>query len=161
MTPWTVTRQAPLSIGFPRQEYWSGLPFPSSGDLLTQGLKPCLHWQADSLLLSHQGSPWIALLLEGVTSHFYLLSPRARAFLVVQMVKNLPAVQKTCVWFLDGEEPLEKAMATHFSILAWEIQWTEEPSGLQSPGLQRVRQHWVADTLSFIYVCNLNKYMYI
>ena len=41
-TPWTVAYQAPLSVGFPRQEYWSGLKFPSSGDLLTQGSNPHL-----------------------------------------------------------------------------------------------------------------------
>ena len=57
-TPWTVAHQAPLSMGFPRQEYWSGLPFPSPGDLPDPGKNPgLLHWQADSLLLSHQGSP--------------------------------------------------------------------------------------------------------
>ena len=51
-TPWTIARQAPLSIGSLRQEYWSGLPFPSPGIFPTQGLNPCLwHWQADSLLL--------------------------------------------------------------------------------------------------------------
>ena len=57
-TPWTVACQAPLSMGLPRQEYWSGLPFPSPGDLPHQGPNPCLlHWQAVSLQLSHQGSP--------------------------------------------------------------------------------------------------------
>ena len=40
VTPWTITRQAPLSMGFPRQEYWSGLPFPSPGDLPDMGIKP-------------------------------------------------------------------------------------------------------------------------
>ena len=40
MTPWTVARQAPLSVGFPRQEYWSGLPFPSPGDLPAPGIEP-------------------------------------------------------------------------------------------------------------------------
>ena len=53
-----------------------------------------------------------------------------RASLVAQMVKNLPAVQETRVQSLGGEDPLEKEMATHFSILAWEIPWTEEPGGL-------------------------------
>ena len=47
------------------------------------------------------------------------------------MVKNLPAVQESWVQFLGWEGPLEKEMATHFSILAWEIPWTEEPGGLQ------------------------------
>ena len=60
------------------------------------------------------------------------------ASLVAQMVKNLPAVQETQVQSLGQEDPLEKGMATHSSILAWRIPWTEEPSGLQSIGLQRV-----------------------
>ena len=56
--PWTVAHQAPLSKRFPRQEYWSGLSFLSPGDLPNPGSNPSLlHWQADSLLLSHQGSP--------------------------------------------------------------------------------------------------------
>ena len=58
------------------------------------------------------------------------------ASLVAQMVKNLPAVQETQVQSLGQEDPLEKGMATHSSILAWRIPWTEEPSGLQSIGLQ-------------------------
>ena len=56
-TLWTVARQAPLSMGSPRQEYWSGLPFPSPGVFPTQGLNPrLLHWQVGSLPLSHQGN---------------------------------------------------------------------------------------------------------
>ena len=50
------------------------------------------------------------------------------------MVKNLPAMQETWVRSLDGEDPLEKGVATHSSILAWEIQWTEELGELQSMG---------------------------
>ena len=64
VTPWTVACQAPLSMGFPRQEYWSGLPFPSPGDLPDPAIKsesPLL--QADSLALSHQGSPQTVLAL--------------------------------------------------------------------------------------------------
>jgi len=60
------------------------------------------------------------------------------ASLVSQAAKNLPAVQEIWVRPLGGEDPLEKGMATHSSILAWEILWTEEPGGLQSMGLQRV-----------------------
>ena len=55
------------------------------------------------------------------------------------MVKNLPAMQETQVQTLDQEDPLEKGMATHSSILAWKIPSTEEPSELQSMGSQRVR----------------------
>ena len=56
VTPWTVALQAPLSMGFSRQESWSGFPFPTPGDLLTQRSSPCLlcplHWQVDSLPLA-------------------------------------------------------------------------------------------------------------
>ena len=62
------------------------------------------------------------------------------AFLLAQMVKNLPAMQETQVRSLGQEDPLEKELATHSSILAWEIPWTEEPGGLQSMGSQSVRQ---------------------
>ena len=51
-------------------------------------------------------------------------------------------MQETPVWFLGQEDPLEKEMATHSSILAWEISWTEEPGELQSMGLQRVGNDW-------------------
>ena len=59
---------------------------------------------------------------------------------MAQMVKNLPAMQETQVQSLDGEEPLEKGMASHSSILAWKVPWTEEPSGLQSMELQSAGQ---------------------
>ena len=55
------------------------------------------------------------------------------------MVKNLPVKQETQVQFLGREDPLEKKMAIHSSILASEIQWTEEPGGLQSIRSQRVK----------------------
>ena len=57
---------------------------------------------------------------------------------VAQMVKNLPETQETWVRFLGGEDTLEEEMATHSSILAWEIPWTEESGRLQSMGSQRV-----------------------
>ena len=59
--------------------------------------------------------------------------------MVVQLVKNLPAMQETLVRFLGWEDPLEKEMETHSSILAWKIPWTEESGGLQFMGLQRVK----------------------
>ena len=70
------------------------------------------------------------------------------ASLVAQLVKNLPAVQKTQVRSLDREDPLEKEMATHSSILAWRIPWTEEPAQLQSMRLQRVRRDPVTNTFT-------------
>ena len=66
-----------------------------------------------------------------------------RASLVAQLVKNLPAMQETQVQSLGGENPLEKEMATHSSIPAWKIPWTQESGGLQSMGSQRVRHDWV------------------
>ena len=64
---------------------------------------------------------------------------RTVQFWVAQTVKNLPAMQETWVQSLGGEDTLEKGMATHSRILAWTIPWTEEPGGLQSVGLQRIR----------------------
>ena len=61
-----------------------------------------------------------------------------RASLVAQSVKNLPAMQNR-VLSMGQEDPLEKEIATHSSILVWEMPWTEEPGGLQSTGLHRVR----------------------
>ena len=63
-------------------------------------------------------------------------SPMRGASLVAQLVKNLPATQETRVWSLGQKDPLEKEMATHSSILAQRIPWTEEPGRLQSMGSQ-------------------------
>ena len=57
---------------------------------------------------------------------------------MAQVVKNPPAMQETWVQSLGQEDPLEEEMATHSSIPAWRIPWTEEPGGLQSMGSQRV-----------------------
>ena len=59
------------------------------------------------------------------------------ASLTAQTVKNLPVMRETWVQSLGREDPLEKGMATHSSILGWRIPWTEEPGGLQSMGSQR------------------------
>ena len=62
MTPWTVAHQAPLSMGFPRQEYWSGLPIPSPGDLPDSGIKPASSALADRFFTSGPpGKPKVAL----------------------------------------------------------------------------------------------------
>ena len=57
VSPWTVAHQAPVSVRFPRQEYWSGLPFPTTGHLPHPGIKRVSPALADSLPLSHLGSP--------------------------------------------------------------------------------------------------------
>ena len=75
-----------------------------------------------------QSSPFLGLLAGPI--------PGANgASLVAQMVKHLPAMCETQVRSLGQEDPLEKEMATHSSILAWKIPWIEEPGGLQSMGL--------------------------
>ena len=74
------------------------------------------------------------------------------ASLVAQMVKKLPAMQETQVQSLDQEDPLEKGMATHSSILAWRISWTEEAGRLQSMGSQRVGHDWIT-FISFQWIC--------
>ena len=65
---------------------------------------------------------------------------------MAQMVKNPPTMQKTWVQSLGQEDPLEKGMAIHSSILAWKTQWTEEPGGLRSTGSQRVRYELVTNS---------------
>ena len=99
MTPWTVDYKAPLSMGFSRQEYWSGLPFPSPGDLPDPGIES---W---SLALQTDALP-------------------SEPPLVAQLGKNPPTVWETWVRSLGQEDPLEKGKATHSSILAWRIPWT-------------------------------------
>ena len=73
-------------------------------------------------------------------------------FSCLQMVKNLPAMPETWVLSQGWEDPLKKGMATHSSILAWRIPWTEEPGRLQSMGSQRVRHAWT----TFIHVTSLH-----
>ena len=89
-----------MSMGFSRQEYWSGLPFPPSGNL---------------------SDPEIELMRP--------TSPALEGGYVAQLLKNLPTVQETWDLVLGGEGPLEKGMATHYSILAWRIPWTVCPWG--------------------------------
>ena len=80
-----------------------------------------------------------------VCSLWYKTRWWVRHSLVAQMVKNLPAMQETQVWFPGQEDLLEKEMTTPSSILAWGILWTEEPGRVQSMGLQRLRRSWVTD----------------
>ena len=72
------------------------------------------------------------------------------ASLVAQRLKHLPPMRENWVWSLSWEDPLEKEMTTHSSILAWRIPWTEEPGRPQSLGSQRVRHDW-ATSLSLLF----------
>ena len=99
------------------------MPFPSPGDLPNPGIEPrSPSLQADALTFGSPGK-----------------SKEIRASQVAQMVKNLPAMQEIWVRSLGWEDPLEEEMATHSSILAWRIPWTEEPGGLQTKELQLAR----------------------
>ena len=112
---WTVACQAPLSTGFSRQEYWSGLPRPPPGGLPKPGIEPVSPMlQADSLPLSHQGSP--------------------HTMQILKVGNSLNVI----ITLIEPHSYLEKEMATHSSILAWRIPWTEEPGGLLSIGSHRV-----------------------
>ena len=78
-------------------------------------------------------------IVHGVTkSHTRLSEFHFEASLIAQSVKNMPAVQETRVRFLRWEDPLEKEMATHSSILVWTVPWIEEPGRLQSMGSQEL-----------------------
>ena len=65
------------------------------------------------------------------------------------MIKNLPTMWEIWIWSLGWEDPLEKSMANHSSILAWRIPWTEETGGLQSLGSERVRHYWMTNAFTF------------
>ena len=82
-------------------------------------------------------APWLLVVQNQILYDVIMVS--LGASLVAQMVKSLPAVWETGVQSLGGEDALEKEMATHSSIFAWRIPWTEEPGGLQSMGSQRVQ----------------------
>ena len=100
------------------------------------------------------------LLQMAVFSSFLWLSnmPSPGTSLVAQRLKCLPAMRETWVQSLGWEDPLEKGMATHSSILAWRIPWREEPGGLQSMGSQRVRHDWA---ISFHFSMPSDIYIYI
>ena len=102
------------------------------GIFLDQGWNPCLlHWQTDSLPLSHQGSPMIDFL--SLLKLF--LSPDHRCLFLHSFFFFLA---EDWVQSLGWENPLEKEMANHSSVLAWKVPWTEEPGGLQSLWSHRV-----------------------
>ena len=122
----------------------------------TQGSNPGLpHCRQILYQLSHKGSPItlkatifsldnISWTFPGGKKQLYFFSDLLNRYLiflaslVAQTVKHLPTMWETQVRSLGWKDPLEKEMATHSSILAWKIPWTEEPGSLQSMGLQRV-----------------------
>ena len=88
MTLWTVAHQAALSMGFPRQEYWSGLPFPSPEDLLNPGIEPA---SLTSLALASAFFTTSAI-WEAIMYQLYLNKAVKGVSLVAQKLKNMPAI---------------------------------------------------------------------
>ena len=95
----------------------------------------------DILINYHGWKPWLLLCCTYKVPAFVNYYLKVGASQVAQWVNNLPAMQETQVQSLGREDALEDGMATHASILAWRIPWTEEPGGLQSMESLRVRQN--------------------
>ena len=138
------SHQAPLSMGFSRQEYWSGLPFPSPGDLPNPGVEPLVSCSAGGFFTPEPPGkplltaiePYLSLLIEHFDSSIKLKVNCFICFPSYSVVKNLPVNAGGSDLIPGSRDCLEREMATHFSILAWEISWTEELGGLQSVGSQ-------------------------
>ena len=128
-----MIRQAPLFMGFPRQNIGVGYHLLLQGIFLTQRLNPhLLPWQAGSLPLSHQGRE------KAMATHSGTLAwktPRTEESGRLQSMGSLGLSDFTFPFPSHG---LEKEMATHSSVLAWRIPGTGEPGGLLSMGLHRV-----------------------
>ena len=145
-TPWSVACQALLFTGFSRQEYWSGFPcpllryLPNSGTEPTSPVSSAL--QGDSLLLNTREAPYIHVCVYMcvclcVCVYMYIPggSDGKESACNAGDPGSIPWVR---------QDPLEKGMATHSSILTWRVPWTEEPGGLLSTGLQRDAHDWAA-----------------
>ena len=138
MTPWTIACQTSLSMEFSRQEYWSGLPFPSPGDLPHPEIEPgSPALQADSLpsellgfMSYYNGTPLQYSCLENPTG--------GGAWWAAVHGVAKSQTQLSDFTFTFHFHALEKAMATHSSVLAWRIPGTGKPSGLLSLGSHRV-----------------------
>ena len=166
-TPWAVGHEAPLSMGFSRQEYWSGLPFPSPGNIPNPGIEPwslvlqtgSLHVQNSKTLKICPAFPfhfsdckqvpfWWCRQWD-IVHILSVLFVGDLASLVAQTVKNQPAKQETWVRSLGREDPPEEGTATHYSILVWRILWTEKPGELQFSSCKELDMTEVTDTFTF------------
>ena len=105
-----------------------------------------LHPLVDTWIVSRLGLLWLKQLRTFIYRFLNIYLFIYVFWLVAKMAKNPPAMWETWVRCLGQEDPLEKGMVTHSSILAWRITWTEEPGRLQSIGLQRVEHDWMNNT---------------
>ena len=144
---------------FSRQEYWSGLPYPPPGDLPNPGIKPaCLMYSALADGFFTTSATWEAP-AENVGVVLNVQCPRATArsywsrvgFPHSSVSKELPTMWEIHVWILGQDDPLEKGMAVHSSILAWRIPWMEKPGGLHSMEVQKVDMtEWLTHTKELV-----------
>ena len=137
VTPWTVACQAPLSMGFSRQEYWSGLPCPTQRIFTTQGSNPgltnCGHFL---YCLNHQGRRILVLTI--YIAIILSVNNQKTPILLSVLGVGVGELIILNIW-KQVEMSSEKAVASHSSTLAWKIPWMEEPGRLQSRALLRVR----------------------
>ena len=162
-TLWTVARQVPLSMGFSRQGYWSGLPCPppeiqihsSWGSCIAGGCFPaeppgkpqetCLGIHFTNVCCLRSLTNIEPDAVHGL--NFHMFSGRG-IFISTGLHSVKESMQETRVRSLGWEDPLEWEMATHSSILAWKIPWTEESGRLQSMGSQSLGHNWANETES-------------
>ena len=140
---------------FPLLKPWEAVSSSSCSSFLPD---PHPFW---ALCLCRQ-DVWVQIFIYEYCSEYahlflYFLDLVRIFFLEAQMVKNFPALQETQVWSLGQEDPLEEEMASHSSILAWKIPWTEEPGRLQFMGSQRIGHNWVTNTFFFLSNFRWNK----
>ena len=144
--PQTVIQQTPLSMEFSRQEYCSGLSFPTPKDLPDPRIKPA------SLASPELAGGFFT------TSATWEAGNICRPFWLLWLPCWLRwqriylAMWETWVRSLGQEDPLEKGMATHSNILVWRIPRPEETGGLQSMGSQRVGHDWATDNCTFFHL---------
>ena len=108
VTPWIVTHHAPLSMGFSRPEYWSGLPFLPLGDLPHSGIEPLSPALAGRFFTTEPPGKPLSLIHRCLFSTHTHKKTSHQDSLIAQLVKNLPAMQETLVQFLGQEDLLEK-----------------------------------------------------
>ena len=160
-TPWTVACQAPLSMGFPRQKYWRGLPFPSSGDLLTQGSNPnVLHWQANSLPASNQGNPILYIVMCTHQSQFPNLSLPRNPLVTIPCFLNEGKTSNPLSCLLHSHSSHARLFATPWTVACqaplsmrfprqehWSGLLFPSPGDFLDPGIESVSPALQADSL--------------
>ena len=137
LVPWPGIEPGPPALGMWSLNHWITSTFPALQSLELPA--STITWTNSLKWISIHMYKYIWLCACVLYVYIY-----ANSFPGGRVVKNLPTqgTQETWVWSLVREVPLEKEKATHSSILAWKIPWTEEPGSLQPMGLQRVRHDW-------------------